>query len=105
MKLSRDDKTKYIENTKRLLEYKNGYWDFKYKSPVLVCTGEYDKFTKPEYCSEIATFFSNSTTITVKNSDHLCNIEQFNYTNNLITTFLMDKSLQNIPGCNILNNK
>ena len=100
MKLSKDDKIKYVENTKRLLEYKGDDFDFKCSSPVLVCTGEYDTFTKPEYCSEIATFFRNSTFVTIKNADHLCNIEQFNYTNNLITSFMLNKSMQNIPGCN-----
>ncbi|MFC2136821.1 alpha/beta fold hydrolase [Bacteroidota bacterium] len=98
--LNNDDRSKYIENTKRLIYHKEIDYKYIFESPVLVFTGENDYFTKPEYCKEIALLFKNSVYTTIKNSDHLCNIEQYNYTNNLITSFFTNKLTGNIEGCN-----
>ncbi len=99
-RLDEEGRLKYIENTKRLIYLEKSDYNFTFKSPVLVFTGENDSFTKPEYCKEISTSFENSIFTTIKDSDHLCNIEQFNYTNNLIMKFFLNKLGNSIEGCN-----
>jgi pimeloyl-ACP methyl ester carboxylesterase len=98
--MNKNEQTNYIENTRRLLYHREIDENFNYYSPALVFTGEYDCFTKPEYCREIAWLFEKAIFTTVKNADHLCNIEQFDLTNNLIECFLLNKDLKKLPGCN-----
>ncbi|MBU1626245.1 alpha/beta hydrolase [bacterium] len=99
-KMSEDEKRKYLLNTKRLLSQKSIKIDRKINSKALVFTGEYDKFTKPEYCREVCNFISNCYFTTIKNSDHLYHLENRDVILNLLDSFLNDKSLHNMEGCN-----
>lgn len=91
---------KYISNTIRLLQQPPLNIDQSPNVPTLVFTGEYDSFTKPDYCKEIADSFKNARFTTIKNADHLCHLEQFNTVIQLFDRFYFDESLDNIPGCN-----
>jgi len=94
------DKYRYIENTKRLIYHSKINFNFTFNVPVLVFTGEYDFFTTPKFCKDIAKLFNNSIFTTIKDSDHLCGIEQFEPTMSLMTNFLTDNHIKAIEGCN-----
>lgn len=75
-RISKADTKNMAENTRRILHH--GALDLKKAAgvPTLVYTGEYDHFTKPEYCREVAGYFKKAIFTTVKKADHLFHIEQ-----------------------------
>ena len=91
---------KYITNTKRLLSYKSLDISNSPDVKTLIFTGEYDVFTLPEYCREIAASLSDSIFTSIKNADHLFHIEQFDTTLELLLRFVKGLPLENIEGCN-----
>lgn len=95
-----DGKLKYEANSLRLLHFSPSASVFDFETPTLVFTGEHDSFTHPDFCREVASSLRNSVFTTIKDSDHLCNIEQFLITNNLIAAFLMNNDLTTIDGIN-----
>ena len=92
--LNEDEKEKYIHNTKRLLTHQPLDLTHKSKVPALVFTGEYDPFTKPKYCEEIAKTFKKSVFVTIKNADHLYHIEQPEVASNLTFNFFKNMPIQ-----------
>jgi len=97
---NQDGKCKYVENSKRLLNYTPGENIFSFDAPTLIFTGEHDSFTRPEFCREIASTLKNATFTTIQESDHLCSNEQFAITNKLIAAFLLNNDLNAIEGIN-----
>jgi len=95
-----EGKMKYVANSMRLLNFSPSESVFDFETPTLVFTGEHDSFTHPDFCREMASTLRNGVFTTIKNSDHLCNIEQFRITNNLIAAFLMNNDLNTIDGIN-----
>jgi pimeloyl-ACP methyl ester carboxylesterase len=91
---------KYIANTLRLFRHTPLNIEASPDVPTLITTGEYDIFTKPEYCKEIAQTFKNALFTTIKNADHLCHMEKFHTVIDLIDKFFADEALDQIPGCN-----
>ncbi len=99
-KLSRKDKEKYLENSKRLLLHRNIDLSKQISAKTLIFTGEKDPFTKPEYCKEVADSIPHSVFTTIKNADHLVNIEQFDTVCELLNTFLMGNNFSSFSNCN-----
>ena len=87
--LSAQEKHHYIVNTKRLLTLKPLDLSIKPEVPTLVFTGEFDPFTKPEYCRDIAKSFQRAMFTTIKGADHLFHMEQFETTLMLFYKFFM----------------
>lgn len=100
MNLNSDQIDRYIGNTRRLFRHSPLNTDHSPGMPALVFTGEYDVFTKPAYCKEIAATFKNAAYTTIKNSDHLFHLEQIDTVLQLCCSFFFDESLEDIPGCN-----
>jgi len=98
--MTNDALEKYIMNTKRLLSYESLDLSNSPNVKTLIFTGEYDVFTLPEYCREIAASLSDSIFTSIKNADHLFHIEQFNTTLELLLRFVKGLPLENIEGCN-----
>ncbi|MCX7725224.1 MAG: alpha/beta hydrolase [Chitinispirillaceae bacterium] len=88
--LNEIQKIKFIENTKRLLEHKPLDLSPLRGVKVLVETGEYDTYTTPKYCEEVASTIENATFITLKNADHLFHMEQFEASVEILRNFLKD---------------
>jgi len=99
MKYSDDEQKKYIENTKRLLQMKPLNLSAPPKVKTLVFTGEYDEFTKPEYCEEVARAIPDAQFTTIKDADHLFHLQQFKTTVELFERFGTDKDIYSVPGC------
>jgi pimeloyl-ACP methyl ester carboxylesterase len=100
--MNSEDREKYVLNTKRLLRH--GRIDLTSAPNVktLVFTGEHDCFTLPAYCREVASAMPKCIYTTVKQSDHLFHIEQFETTSELLYAFSYDYSISNIPMLNSL---
>ncbi len=92
--LNEDQKAKYIFNTKRLLTQPPLDLQKKSKVPAIVFTGEYDPFTKPKYCKEIANSFNKAVFVTIKNADHLYHIEQPEIATKLTFDFFVDTPIK-----------
>ena len=97
---SKEEQEKYSENTKRLLQME----PLKLSSPpnvkTLVFTGEYDEFTRPEHCEEIANAIPEALFTTIKNADHLFHLQQFKTTVELLENFGQERTISDISGCN-----
>jgi len=89
--MNTEAKKKYIENTYRLIHLSMKYDKKILGVPTLLFTGEFDPFTKPEYCKEIAEEFETVIFTTIKNADHLFPLEQFEYLIQLLSQFLFDE--------------
>lgn len=83
------EKHHYIINTKRLLNLEPLDLSIQPVVSTLVFTGEYDPFTRPEYCRDIAQSFQRAMFTTIKGADHLFHMEQFEVTLNLLYRFFM----------------
>jgi len=92
-----DLKERFVENTSRLLRHDPLDISTKMDTSTLVMTGEYDIYTRPEYCREIAASIAKSVFLTIRHADHLFHLEQFEATEQIIRGFLQDKSLEMIP--------
>lgn len=82
------DRTRYVQNTIRLLDH--APLDLRSAPPVpaLVFTGEHDVYTRPDHCREIAAAFDDAIFTTIKEADHLFHIERFEATLALVDWFL-----------------
>lgn len=96
---SSDDQAKYIENTRRLL--KLGALSLECPPPIktMVFTGEFDVFTRPELCKEVAGRIPGSQYISIRDAGHLFHMEQFHVCINLIRAFSEDKKIDMVAGC------
>jgi pimeloyl-ACP methyl ester carboxylesterase len=98
--MTRNETERYIMNTLRLLNYQSIDINESPDVDTLVFTGEYDVFTIPEYCREIASSFPNAIFTTIKNADHLFHLERFKTTLQLLLRFVQDLPLETIEACN-----
>ncbi|WP_196160784.1 alpha/beta fold hydrolase [Reinekea sp. G2M2-21] len=96
-RLTIQDQQKYIQNTKRLLKLDNT----RVTAPTcqsLLFTGEYDTFTTPGYCFELAEDFTNARIVTVDSSDHLVHLQQLHTAVNLCASVHYSIPLSSIPN-------
>ncbi len=96
------DCRKYELNTLRLLHHGRINLEQPPRCNTLVFTGEHDCFTLPTYCREIANALTACTYTTVKHSDHLFHIEQFETTSELTFRFSYDLAIHDIPQLNTI---
>jgi pimeloyl-ACP methyl ester carboxylesterase len=98
--MSSADRTKYEHNTIRLLTHEPLDLQQPPRCRTLVCTGEHDCFTRPEYCRELAGAFESSLFTTFKEADHLFHIEQFQVAADLFYRFTQGLPLVDVEGVN-----
>jgi len=99
-RMPKSDTQNTVENTKRIFNRNSLDLSKAPDVPTLVYTGEYDSFTKPEYCREVASHFSNATYTTIKNADHLFHLEQTNAVIEMGIRFVLDQSLESLNELN-----
>jgi pimeloyl-ACP methyl ester carboxylesterase len=99
-RMSDADTKNFVENTRRILSHNSLDLNNAPDMPTLVYTGEYDSFTKPEYCREVASHFSNSTFTSIKRADHLFHIEQTQTVIEMGIRFILGKSIETTPELN-----
>lgn len=90
----------YIQNTLRLLNHPELDLSISSDASCLIVTGEYDHFTKPSYCREIAKSFERCYFTTIKGCDHLFTLEDIQTTLDMLYNFFFDLPLEDIQGLN-----
>jgi len=95
-RLSHQDQLKYLLNTERLLMMSIDL-SVSPISKTVVFTGEFDAFTTPDYCAEVAASIPNSEMVVVRNADHMFHVEQLQTTNALFAAPHYDLDLDTIP--------
>ena len=87
-KLKKDELDQFLQNTNRIISY--GDTDLSAISGInaKVITGEYDSFTTPDDCHNIAQFFSKSCYESIPRADHMFLFEQPQAFANVIARFL-----------------
>ena len=99
-RISKAEIKKMVENTRRILHH--GTLDLSKAAsvPTLVYTGEYDHFTKPEYCREVAGYFNRAIFTTIKKADHLFHIEQTKTVIEMGIRFVKGESIESLIQLN-----
>ena len=97
--LSPRGRTQYEENTKRLMLLGPLDLAMAPRIPTLVFTGEHDNFTTPRYCREVAAALPDAVYTTIRRADHLVHLHQFRTVAGLIESFLLGRTLEEVPGC------
>ncbi|MYS21910.1 Pimeloyl-ACP methyl ester carboxylesterase [Streptomyces sp. DvalAA-14] len=86
-------------NTRRLLSQEMIDTSCPPAAPTLVATGEYDSFTTPELCREMAAACRESWFAEVLGADHMLFLERTTELADLATRFFADESLTGLPYC------
>jgi pimeloyl-ACP methyl ester carboxylesterase len=92
----------YVANSRRLLLQESLDLADAPRVPALVCTGEFDIFTKPEYGREVAMAFEESYFTTLKEADHLCHVERFDALAEICWRFFSGQPVEGSAGCNAI---
>lgn len=87
LRMDDDALLRYATNTRRLLESPDLDTDVPPEQPGLVFTGEFDVFTTPRHCKQIADAMPRSQYALIPEADHLFHIEQFEKTLQLLIDF------------------
>ena len=82
-----DDRLRYIENTRRLLQSPPLDLAHSPDVPALVFTGEHDVYTRPAACREMAAAMPDAVFTTLHHADHLFHVGRFEATLALIAAF------------------
>lgn len=85
--MNREDRHRYILNTRRLLLHDPLDLDRPPEVPTLVFTGEHDVFTTPDACYEVAMRIPDAYFTTILEADHLFHVERFDVTAELLLRF------------------
>lgn len=91
--------TNYIENSQRLLNTPDMPYRHAPPIPFLIFTGEYDPYTRPEGCLDIANRLPSCTFVTIQHTDHLANLEAPDTVWQLCSRFFMGDDAASTPGC------
>jgi pimeloyl-ACP methyl ester carboxylesterase len=94
-----ENQRRYIANTRRLLNINGLDLSSPPDVPTLVFTGEFDGFTTPDNCLEIANSIPGTQFLTILDADHLFHIEQYQATIDLLECFGRQGSLEQVAGC------
>jgi pimeloyl-ACP methyl ester carboxylesterase len=86
-------------NTLRLLTHQALDTSRPPRMPVLTVAGEYDSFTTPELCRQMAAACADSWHAEVRDADHMVILERTAEVADLITRFLAGQALQGLPYC------
>ncbi|WNI16452.1 alpha/beta fold hydrolase [Actinacidiphila sp. ITFR-21] len=86
-------------NTRRLLSHEMIDTSCPPAAPVLVATGEYDTFTTPDLCREMAAACRESWFAEVADADHMLFLERTVELADLVTRFFAAEPLTGLPYC------
>ncbi|MFC4033984.1 alpha/beta fold hydrolase [Streptomyces polygonati] len=86
-------------NTRRLLNQEMIDTSRPPVAPALVATGEYDSFTTPELCRDMAAACRESWFTEVRAADHMLFLERTTELADLTTRFFAAESLADLPYC------
>jgi pimeloyl-ACP methyl ester carboxylesterase len=86
-------------NTLRLLTHQALDTRQPPRAPVLTVAGEYDSFTTPELCRQMAAACADSWHAEVRDADHMVILERTAEVADLITRFLAGEPLHGLPYC------
>ena len=89
----------YEQNSLRMLAFAGVDLDTRADVPALVFTGEHDPFTPPDDGREVARTFTTSAFTTLRHADHFCLLEQPRAALRLISRFVQELPLDDVPGC------
>ncbi|MFD5919449.1 alpha/beta fold hydrolase [Kitasatospora sp. NPDC058201] len=92
------DREKYRHNTLRLLRQTPSPQP-PITVPVLVVTGEHDRFTPPELCREVASACTDARLVLVYDADHAMHLELPARAGDLLTRFVTGESLDGLSYC------
>lgn len=96
-KMNDHNRLNYLQNTLRLLNTPKLTYSEPPKKPFLIFTGEYDRYTSPERCWDVALHLPQAVFATVKNADHLPNLEQFDIFWQICSKFFCDGDVSHVP--------
>ncbi|MDX2522072.1 alpha/beta hydrolase [Streptomyces stelliscabiei] len=97
--LSEAEAHQMYTNTLRLLTHQALDTSQPPRAPVLTVTGEYDSFTTPELCRQMAAACADSWYAEIRDADHMLILERTAETADLITRFLAGQPLDGLPYC------
>lgn len=97
--LTVEDIDKYLDNTQRLLNHREGADEPVVSVPVLVATGEHDPLTTPSLSREAAALCADARFTTVKGADHLVHLERPGEMVDLTLRFFTGQSLADLDYC------
>lgn len=97
-----EHRERYIENTARLLSHPPLDLTRPPSARALVFTGEFDVYTQPEHCHEIAAALPQSTFALIARADHLFHLERFDVTLRLLDAFARDQPFEQVDGCYVV---
>ena len=69
----------------------------------LIFTGEHDHFTRPRFGRALASRMDDAVVVEIEQADHLCHMERFETTTELVRRFFDNDRLDGIPGCGALD--
>lgn len=99
-KATAEEIAKYGANTRRLLNLPMVDTSSPPVQPTLVVTGEYDTFTTPTMCRELAATCVDSQFTTVRDADHMVHLERSAEIVDLMLRFFADGPISDLPYCN-----
>lgn len=99
MNMTEAERAQYITNSLRVVEHVPLDVSTRVHGPVgLVFTGEFDTFTPPDECRQVANAFDEGWFTTVRNADHLFHLERGDVILELIQSF-MEGRLRPMEAC------
>lgn len=96
---SADEIAKYVANTRRLLGHRFLDRGAPPHQPALVVTGEFDTFTTPLMCRELAATCVDSWLAIVRRADHLVHLERASELVDLATRFYAGEPIADLEYC------
>lgn len=102
MGLSEEDKARYYANTSRLLQL-DGLGKRKPQCETLVLAGEFDNFTTPSECLEVANMCENSIVGILRNCDHLAPFVRKELMINTYKSFALEGKIIESEGISLYN--
>lgn len=98
--MSETELQQYAANTTRLLRHEPLDLRTRIAGPeALVFTGEYDCFTRPEHCLDVARAFEKAWFTVIERADHLFHVERFEVVIDLLLRFFHGSLRDPVFGC------
>jgi len=97
--VSADDAAKFVENTLRLIDHDLFALNPPVGVPALLGTGEYDDFTTPELCREVAAQCTDARFTLLRGADHAVHLQVPNALADLLLRFFGGDPLDGLASC------
>ena len=98
-KATADEIDKFGANTRRLLNLPMVDTSSPPAQPTLVTTGEYDTFTTPALCRELAATCADSQFTVIRDADHMVHLQRSAEVVDLMVRFFADRPITDLPYC------